>query len=173
MLLRRRMDAHDFAARLIQLHANNFGRASLLAFAEGVQHPIKESQLQNALSEWLFFGAYVIRQCVGARCGADTALRDAILDEFFERMYAGLRAAGVAESDLPHVEHCITARFQHYDRSQAGSRGSPMYSLGLAASTLMFGEGVEAVCFAVLPEVQFADSMDSIRKLFDDFKVAH
>ena len=61
-------------------------------------------QLATALSEWLFFGAYVIRQGVSARCRENAALRDAILKAFFDQMYAGLRRAGVKESDLPRVE---------------------------------------------------------------------
>lgn len=171
MLFRKGADAHDLAGRLIEIHANNFGRGSLLGFAEVIQHPLTEAQLPNALSEWLFFGAYVVRQCVAECCGTNTQLRDAVLDEFLEQLYAGLHNAGVAESELPHVEHCVKMRFQRYDRANIESQRDPIYSMGLAASTLMFGETTEAALFAMLPGLQFADSMNSITKLFEDFKV--
>ncbi len=36
----------------------------------------------------------------------------------------------------------------------------------------MFGETVEAACFAMLPGLQLADSAASIRRLVDGFKIA-
>jgi hypothetical protein len=150
-----------------------FGRETLLTFANQSQLRLKESQLPNALSEWLFFGTYVVRQGVASRCTEDQLLRDAILNEFFALLYAGLQTAGVKQSELTHLEHCIKARFQEYDRAQLESQGNPAYGLGLAVSTLMFGETPDAAMFAMLPALQFADSLESIKKLFHDFKVTH
>jgi hypothetical protein len=39
--------------------------------------------------------------------------------------------------------------------------------------TLMFGENADAVQFAALPELRFADSLESVKKLFDDYKIAN
>ena len=63
LLFRRRTTDTDFATNLIQLYVARFGRETLIAFAEN------DARLATALSEWLFFGAYVIRQGVSAKCG--------------------------------------------------------------------------------------------------------
>lgn len=171
MLFKKRLSVHDFASRLIQLHAAMFGRAALLAQTGQLGISLEGQRLANATSEWLFFGTYTVRQCLATQCGKDVALRDAILDEFFDQLYAGLRLAGVNESEFPHIEDCIKARFLKYDRAQLESRRDPLYSLGLAASILMFGESVDAAKFAMLPSLAFADSIEPIKNLFKGCKI--
>lgn len=170
MLFRKRTSAADFADRLIQLHATLFGRDTLLS--DKLQITLKGQELATALSEWLFFGAYVIRQGVSARCRENGALRDAILDAFFDQMYAGLRRAGVKESDMPHVEDCIRARFRNYEGAQSTSHSDPAYGLGRVASTLIFGEGVAAIDFATVAGLHYADSVERVKRYFDDYRIA-
>jgi hypothetical protein len=172
VFFRKRTTIADFASELVALHANLFGRGTLLTLTEMCHVLIKdERRLANALSEWVFFGAYVIRQGVAAECKENTALCSAILDSFFAQMYAGFVKAGVKEPALPHLEHCLKARFREYDRAQLDSQGNPISDLSSAVSTLMFGDTMDGVMFSTLPALHFADSLISIKKLFDGFKI--
>jgi hypothetical protein len=173
LLFRKRTSAADFADRLIQLHATLFGRDTLLSFADKLHITLKDQELATAFSEWLFFGAYVIRQGVSARCRENGALRDAILDAFFDKMYGGLRKAGVKESDMPHVEDCIRARFRDYEGAQLPSPSDPMFGLGLVASGLVFGEGAAAVEFATVAGLHYVDSVERVKRLFDDYRITN
>jgi hypothetical protein len=174
VLFRKRTSVNDFARRLIELHAGLFGRETLLEIADKLQISLTDARFATALSEWLFFAAFVVRQCVSTKCGENAALRNAILDAFFGQMYVGLLKAGVQESDMPHVEGCIKARFEEYERAQLHSRGGgPISELGIDVATLMFGEGVEAVRFAPVPVLRFSDSLEFVKKLFDDYKIVN
>jgi len=52
----------DLAGQSIQLHAGFFGQESLLSFAGKLRISLNDQRLATALSGWLFFGAYVVRQ---------------------------------------------------------------------------------------------------------------
>ena len=147
-----------------------FGRESLLTVNKQHQLQIDSSKLNNAVTEWLFFGTYAICEGVAAQCGEKKALRDAILDEFFEQFYAGLREAGVPKSELPHVENCVRARFVEY-RAAMSDPAKGIYSLGFTLSKLMFGEAPDATSFIPISGLYFADSMEPIKKLFDTYKI--
>jgi hypothetical protein len=172
LFFRKRTSVADFATKLIALHANMFGRGTLLSLASQCHvFPKDEQQFANVLSEWMFFGAYCVRQGVAAKCGENAGLRDAVLDSFLEHMYAGLRKAGVKESELPHLEHCLKARFLEYDRVQLRSQGNPIRDLSSTVSALMFGDTVDALKFSMVSGLHFADSFSCVRGLFDNFKI--
>jgi hypothetical protein len=174
MLFRKRTSVNDFARRLIELHAGLFGRETLLGFAHKLQIPLgSDPRLATALSEWLFFGAYVMRQCVSKKCGENVALRNSILDAFFDQMYAGLIRAGVQDSEMAHVEGCIKARFREYEEAQLHSEGGPISDLGMSVATFMFGDSHDAVTFSSLPVLRFADSLEFVTKLFADYKIVN
>jgi hypothetical protein len=86
-------------------------------------------------------------------------------------MYAGLLRAGIPETEMPHIEGCIRARFLEYERERT-QYNRHRCNLGMAVAKQMFGENMDAVAFAALPELHFADSLESIKKLFGDYRVA-
>jgi len=92
-------------------------------------------------------------------------LRDAILDAFFDQLYAGLRRSGVQESDMPHVEECVRARFRKYEGAEKRFKGDDRQNLGLAAATLMFGEGGQAIEFATVAALHYVDSVEHVNYL--------
>jgi hypothetical protein len=42
----------------------------------------------------------------------------------------------------------------------------------MTVATLMFGESIDAAAFVALPALHQVDSLESIEKLFDEYKIA-
>jgi hypothetical protein len=131
---------------------------------------LERARLGSALMEWLVFGAYLMRSGVSNGCGEDTTLRDALLNSFFDMMYAGLRNAGMKELEFFELEDGIRERFRQYDVAMGGSK-NPLYAATLALSTNMFGETAEAAEFALTASPYSADTLLSVEKLFSGFNI--
>jgi len=79
---------------------------------------------------------------------ANITLRDAILDAFFDMMYATLRRAGMKELEFFDLEDRIGQRFRQYDAAMKEGN-DPLYAATLTLSTNMFGETADAAGFAL------------------------
>lgn len=152
------------------LHGQRYAAPSFHWFTDKFKISLEKVRLGGALTDWLVFGAYLIRRGVSSGCGENEAFRDAILDSFFDMMYAALRNAGMKELEFFEFEEGMRQQFSQYDSAMKAAK-DPLYSAILALSTNIFGETVAATGFALAAFAYSADTLLAIRNLFDDSKI--
>ena len=169
-LFRKRKSVSEFATMIFALHAQRYAAPSFHALTDRFKISLEKARLGNALMDWLIFGAYLMRNGVSSGCGENTTLRDALLNSFFDMMYAALRSTGLKELEFFELEDGIKQRFRQYDVAMNGSK-NPVYAATLALSTNMFGETADAAGFAMTAFPYSADTLLAVDKLFSGFNI--
>jgi hypothetical protein len=177
MFFRRKASVPDFAESLIRLHAQRYGYDSLLSMLNKSGIALQDLWSANALVEWVILGSYLVRASVTGNCKADLNLRNAILDDFFVKLYAGLSDFGFREEELPQFEEDIRQRFSEYDSERSGEDPDPLIGFGLSVAKHIL-EGAPLAEGAVAPRhlamltvVHFADSASLVGELFKKSRI--
>ncbi|MGB7555698.1 MAG: hypothetical protein WBM04_15095 [Candidatus Korobacteraceae bacterium] len=175
MFFRKKASVLQFAALLIGLHAQEFSYEALLLLLSKSGIAVEDSRSANALVEWLIFGVYVVRSSVTAKCKENPKLRNAILDVFFEQLYAGLARYGFREEELPQLEEDIRQRFREYDSAMSG-QSAELLVFGLTvAKHILGGYDVERApapyTLAPMLVIHFTACLVVFGKLSTEFRV--
>jgi len=158
-------------------HQEGFGRDNIADILRRARVSFDDASLyEAAFREWWIFGAYVVRCTVHGNCGEDMKLRDAILDLFFDELYAGLIKRGADVLEFPELEQLIRDRFQEYDSAYQNHSGAgPMWHLGkTVACHLLAGRGRRTekhVYLALVIQSQMVVTAEAIKKFWDTVKI--
>lgn len=178
MFFRKKASVPDFAELLIRLHARRYSYDSLLSILNKSGITLEDSWSANALIEWLILGCYLVRTGVAGNCNANPKLRNAILDVFFGKLYAGLSDYGFREEELPQLEEDIRLRFSEYDGKMSGQTRDPLiggFGLSVAKHILERSEvaaDATPTRLAMIAVAHFGDSASLVGDLFKRFRIA-
>jgi hypothetical protein len=154
------------------LHGRRYAAPSFHWLTDRFKISLEKARLGAALMDWLVFGAYLTRRGVSSGCGENEALRDNLLNSFFDMMYAALRNAGMKELEFFEFEEGMRQRFTQYDSVMAEAN-DPLRCAASALSTNIFGETVEAAKFSMAAFFYSADTLLAIRDFFYESKIVN
>ena len=179
-LFRKRLSVAQAAQQLRALHVGIFSDKALLDMAKlcGLNFRSR-SEYATGLSEWLFFGLYVMVEGIQRNCRERDDIHKAIATTLCDGFYSGLQQSGIAASEIPLMKKHVDERFNLYSEIL---HTSPLERLGFAVAACVMNENVQDDALPQNPFIfglgiginnYYLGGAKAVNQIFKDYKITN